>query len=78
MLRRQGTHNKALFIYFNFLFYVGGESISNVVTVSGGQQRDSAIHLHVSILLSNAECLGTSSEESAYQCRRCKRLGFNP
>ena len=32
------------------LFYVGVQSINNVVIISGGQQRDSVIHINVSIL----------------------------
>ena len=35
---------------FNFLFYIGVYPLSNVVIVSGGEQRDAAIHVHVSIL----------------------------
>ena len=38
------------FFFFNFLSYIGVQSINNIVIVSGGQQRDSAIHIHVSIL----------------------------
>ena len=38
-----------LFI-FNFLFYIGVELINNVVLVSGVQQSDSVIHIHVSVL----------------------------
>ena len=33
-----------------FLFCIGAETINNVVRVSGEQQRDSAIYIHVSIL----------------------------
>ena len=33
------------------LFCTGVQLINNGVTVSGGQQRDSAVHIHVSILL---------------------------
>ena len=40
---------KPLF-FFNFLFYIGVSLINNVVLVSGGQQSDSIIHIHVSIL----------------------------
>ena len=36
--------------FLNFLFCIGVEPINNVVVVSGGQQRNSAIHVHVSIL----------------------------
>ena len=35
---------------FSFLFYPGVQPINNVVTASGGQQRDSDICIHVSIL----------------------------
>ena len=37
-------------IFLNFLFYIGVELINNVVIVSGVQQSDSVIHIHVSIL----------------------------
>ena len=37
-------------VFLNFLFYIRVQPINNVVTVSGEQQRDSAIHIHVSIL----------------------------
>ena len=35
--------------FLNFSFYIGEWPINNVVIVSGEQQRDSAIHIHVSI-----------------------------
>ena len=38
------------FFFLNFLFCIGEQPINGVVTVSGGQQRHSAIHTHVSIL----------------------------
>ena len=38
------------FFFFNFLFYIGVQLINNVVLVSGVQQSDSVIHIHVSIL----------------------------
>ena len=38
------------FPFFNFLFFIGVELINNVVITLGGQQRDSAIHIHVFIL----------------------------
>lgn len=38
-----------LFVFY-LLFYLGVELINNAVIVSGGQQRDSAKHTHVSIL----------------------------
>ena len=36
--------------FYSFLFYIGAQLINNVVIVSGGQQRDSAVHIDVSIL----------------------------
>ena len=39
-----------LWVLKNFLFYVGVELVNNVVIVSGGQQKDSVIHTHVSFL----------------------------
>ena len=38
------------FFFFNFLLYIGVLPVNNVI-VSGGQQRDSPICIHVSILL---------------------------
>ena len=38
-----------LFTFFK-MFHVGVQPISSVVIVSGGQQRDSAVHTHASIL----------------------------
>ena len=47
-------HNSLrLFFYFfplNFLFCIGVLLINDIVIVSGGQQRDLATHIHVSIL----------------------------
>ena len=37
------------FFFFIFLFYIRVGPINNVVMVSGGQQSNSAIHIHVSI-----------------------------
>ena len=37
--------------FFKTLFCIGVSPINNVVIVSAGQQRDSPIHIHVSILL---------------------------
>ena len=34
----------------DFLFYIGVKPVNNVVLVSDGQQGDSALHRHVSIL----------------------------
>ena len=36
--------------FFNFLFYIGIQLIDNIVLVSGVQQSDSVIRIHVSIL----------------------------
>ena len=36
-------------LFFTFLFYIAVQPINNVVIVPGRQQRDSAIHTHVSI-----------------------------
>ena len=38
------------FFFFYFLFNIKVQPINNVVVISGEQQRDSAIHIHVSIL----------------------------
>ena len=40
------------FLFFNFLFCVGVYPINNVVIVSGGRRRDSAIHIHVGMISS--------------------------
>ena len=40
----------SLLSFFKLLFYIGMESINNVVLVSGIQQSDSVIHVHLSIL----------------------------
>ena len=42
-----------LSFFFNFLFYIGAELINNVVLVSGVQQSDSVLHIHVSIYSSS-------------------------
>ena len=39
-----------LISFFTFLFCIGIKPMNSVVTVSGGQQRDLATHVHVSIL----------------------------
>ena len=36
--------------FFEHWFYIGGQPVNSVVIDSGGQQRDSAIHTHASIL----------------------------
>ena len=61
------------YIMSKFLFYPGVWLINNVVTVSGGQQRDSATHIRVSILPQEGRPSGTSGKEPACQCRRRKR-----
>ena len=38
------------FFFWSFLFYSGVQPINSIVIVLGGQWRDSAIHIHVSIL----------------------------
>ena len=45
-----------LIFFFTFLFYIEVKQINNVVIASGGQQRDSAIHIHVSILPQTPLC----------------------
>ena len=37
------------FFFFIFVFYIRVWPVNNVVIVSGGQQSNSAIHIHVSI-----------------------------
>jgi len=44
------THTHIYIYIYNFLCYIGVQLINNVVIVSGAQQRDSAIHIHISIL----------------------------
>ena len=45
-----GQRSPFILIFVNLLFYIGIQLINDVVTVSGGQQSDSAIHTPVSIL----------------------------
>ena len=40
-----------ILFFFNVLFYIGVQPINTVVTVSGGQHRDPAMHIHVFVLL---------------------------
>ena len=47
-LYRGASH--PVFFFFTFLFYIGVQLINNVEIISGGQQSDSAIHIHVSVL----------------------------
>ena len=48
---QQITIDGCVFLFLkDFLFYIGVYPINNVVTVSGAQQSDSAIRIHVSIL----------------------------
>ena len=49
------TGNHSFFFHFNFFltpkpFCIGVYPISNIVEVSGEQRRDSAVHIHISIL----------------------------
>ena len=44
------NHTEKILFFKSFLFYIGVKLNNNVVIVSGEQQRDSAIHTHVSIL----------------------------
>ena len=46
------SYNVLIFVSFDdsSLFYIGVELINNVSLVSGVQQSDSVIHIHVSIL----------------------------
>lgn len=48
--KQMRTTDTVMDSFFNFLFYIGVSPINSVVIDSGGQQRDSAIHRHVSIL----------------------------
>ena len=51
-LKKKESGSFLVFIYFfNFLFYIGIQLINDVVLVSGIQQSDSVIHIHVFILL---------------------------
>ena len=38
------------YLFFNFHFYIGAQFLNNVVLISGVQQSDSVIHIHLSIL----------------------------
>ena len=44
------TPHSVLFFFLNFLFYIGEQLINNVVLVSGAQQSESVIHIHVPTL----------------------------
>ena len=48
VVNAQGYYNNCFFKK-NFLFCIGVQPVNNIMIVSGGQQRDSAIHTHVSI-----------------------------
>ena len=41
---------KTFLFFFNFLFLIAVKPINNVVIVSGGQQSNSASHMHISVL----------------------------
>ena len=60
-----------IYYFFNFLFYTRVWLINNVVIVSGGHQRDSATHIHVSILPQESFPGGASGKGPACKCRRC-------
>ena len=50
-LSENGNTSMFIFTYLlNFLFYIGVQPFNNVVIVSGEQQRNSVIHIHVSNL----------------------------
>ena len=53
-----------------FFLNLGVQPVNNVVIVSGGQQRDSAIHIHVSILLQTPlpSRLPQNTEQSSLCC----------
>ena len=40
-----------IFLFFNFLFYIGVQLVNNVVLVSGVEQSDSVIQVRISTLL---------------------------
>ena len=46
-----GPRSLSLFLKKSFLFYIGVQLINNVVIVSGVQQREIAIHIHISPFL---------------------------
>ena len=48
--QKPGSTGFILFYFLTFLFYIGVELINNVVLISGVQQSDSVIHIHVAIL----------------------------
>ena len=52
VVNAQGYYNNCFFKK-NFLFCIGVQPVNNIMIVSGGQQRDSAIHTHVSVLPQN-------------------------
>ena len=54
--------------FFNFLFCIGIQPINNIVIVSGGQQRDSAIHTHISILPKTPSHPAHNIEQSSMRC----------
>ena len=63
--KQMRTTDTVMGSFFNFLFYIGVSPINSVVIDSGGQQRDSAIHIHVSIppqLPSHPGCYITAQE----------------
>ena len=67
-----GLHSVELPLFLKFLFYIEIELINNVVLVSGVQQSDSIIHVHVSALFSFRLL---SIEQSIEQCSLCCTAG---
>ena len=53
-----GFIRSSIKIFQNFLFYIGIELVSDVVMVSGEQQRDSVTYVHGSILAQHPSYLG--------------------
>ena len=61
------------FIFFKtFKFYVGIQLINNVVIVLGEQQRDSAIHIHASVLSQTP--LSSRLPHNVEQSSLCQRV----
>ena len=74
----QSINQKTSFLK-NFLFCIGVQPINNVMIVSGVQQRDSAIHIHISVLPQNCPPILAAIEQSSlcYTVGPCrKHLNF--
>ena len=65
--------NRIISFLKSFLFCVAVQPIHNVVVVSGAQQRDSAVHIHVSILLQTP--LPSRLSHSTEQSSMCYTVG---